>query len=115
MGAWKPSRAVRTQSLESFFVWIKQKRRQTLPNCQKESRIEFEILRTDLFAGKNQLVAIDEPGNVRTLYPTAATDRFFTGPGAALSTSVESRIEFEILRTDLFCGTNRLLQSGELL
>jgi pimeloyl-ACP methyl ester carboxylesterase len=41
-----------------------------------------------------QLVAFDESGEVRVLYPTGA-DQFFAGPGAALSTSVESRIEFQ--------------------
>lgn len=43
--------------------------------------------------GKNELVAIDDSGEVRTLYPTDV-DRFFTGPGAAVATSVESRVEF---------------------
>ena len=46
------------------------------------------------FAGKNQLVAFDESGEVRTLYPTA-DDRFFTGPGAAVSTAIESRTDFQ--------------------
>jgi pimeloyl-ACP methyl ester carboxylesterase len=41
-----------------------------------------------------QLVAFDESGEVRVLFPTAA-DQFFAGPGAALSSSVESRIEFQ--------------------
>ncbi len=36
--------------------------------------------------GKPQLVAFDESGDVRTLYPTDG-DQFFAGPGAALSTS----------------------------
>src|SRR5688500_15145372 len=40
------------------------------------------------------LVAFDESGDIRTLYPTER-DRFFAGPGAAVSTSVESRIEFQ--------------------
>jgi pimeloyl-ACP methyl ester carboxylesterase len=44
--------------------------------------------------GKPQLVAFDESGEVRTLYPTAA-DQFFAGPGAAVSTSLESRVEFQ--------------------
>ena len=44
--------------------------------------------------GTNQLVAFDESGEVRTLYP-ADRDRFFTGPGAAVSASVESRVEFQ--------------------
>jgi len=41
-----------------------------------------------------QLVAFDESGDVRMLFPTDR-DRFFAGPGAAVSTSVESRIEFQ--------------------
>ena len=44
-------------------------------------------------SGKNQLVAFDESGDVRTLYPTER-DRFFAGPGAAVPTAIESRIEF---------------------
>ena len=44
--------------------------------------------------GKPQLVAFDESGDVRTLYPTER-DQFFAGPGAAVSTSLESRIEFQ--------------------
>jgi pimeloyl-ACP methyl ester carboxylesterase len=46
------------------------------------------------FAGTNQLVAFDESGQVRTLYPTDR-DRFFAGPGAAVPTAIESRIEFQ--------------------
>jgi dienelactone hydrolase len=42
-------------------------------------------------AGTNQLVAFDENGELRTLYPTER-DRFFAGPGAAVPTTVESRI-----------------------
>src|SRR5262249_32876348 len=45
------------------------------------------------FTGTNQLVAFDESGEVRTLFPTEP-DRFFAGPGAALSNSVEARIQF---------------------
>jgi hypothetical protein len=41
-----------------------------------------------------QLVAFDESGEVRVLYPAGA-DQFFAGPGVALSISVESRIEFQ--------------------
>ena len=44
--------------------------------------------------GTNQLVAFDEDGDVRTLYP-GDPDRFFAGPGAAISTSIESRVEFQ--------------------
>src|SRR5262245_26519300 len=44
--------------------------------------------------GKNDLVAFDESGQVRTLYPTDG-GRFFTGPGAAVATSAESRVEFQ--------------------
>lgn len=46
------------------------------------------------FSGKNQLVAFDESGEVRVLYPTD-NDRFFAGPGAADPNAVESRIEFQ--------------------
>lgn len=45
------------------------------------------------FTGGDQLVAFDESGEVRTLYPTD-DDNFFTGPGAAVSTAIESRIKF---------------------
>lgn len=44
--------------------------------------------------GTNQLTAFDESGEVRTLYPTGH-DRFFTGPGAAVATEVESQVEFQ--------------------
>lgn len=44
--------------------------------------------------GKPQLVAFDESGDVRTLFQTEG-DQFFAGPGAALSTSIESRIAFQ--------------------
>ena len=44
--------------------------------------------------GTNQLVAFDESGEVRTLYPTGR-DRFFAGPGAAIPTTIESAIQFE--------------------
>ena len=46
------------------------------------------------FGKPSQLVAFDESGEVRTLYPVE-DDRFFSGPGAAVSTSVESHIEFQ--------------------
>jgi dienelactone hydrolase len=46
------------------------------------------------FTEPSQLVAFDETGELRTLYPTGA-DRFFAGPGAAVPASVESRIEFQ--------------------
>lgn len=44
-------------------------------------------------ARTNQLVAFEESGEVRTLYPTAR-DTFFAGPGAALPNAVESRVIF---------------------
>lgn len=44
--------------------------------------------------GKPKLVAFDESGEVRTLYPSDP-DRFFAGPGAAIASSIESRIEFQ--------------------
>jgi len=46
------------------------------------------------FSNPSELVAFDESGQVRTLYPTDR-DRFFAGPGMAVSASVESRIEFQ--------------------
>jgi pimeloyl-ACP methyl ester carboxylesterase len=46
------------------------------------------------FAGTDQLVAFDESGDVRTLYPTDR-DRFFAGPGAAVSDAIESRVQFQ--------------------
>ena len=46
------------------------------------------------FDKPSQLVAFDEAGDVRVLFP-AERDRFVAGPGAALSTSVESRIAIE--------------------
>ena len=45
-------------------------------------------------SASNQLVAIDESGELRTLYSTEP-DRFFAGPGAAVPDVVESRIEFQ--------------------
>ena len=44
--------------------------------------------------GTTQLVALDESGEVRALYPSDS-DRFFAGPGAALTTPVQSRVEFQ--------------------
>jgi pimeloyl-ACP methyl ester carboxylesterase len=46
------------------------------------------------FTGKNELVAFDESGDVRTIYPTDR-DRFFAGPGAAVRSTVESRVDFQ--------------------
>jgi pimeloyl-ACP methyl ester carboxylesterase len=46
------------------------------------------------FGKPRQLVAFDESGEIRTLYPMDR-DRFFAGPGAAVSTSIESRIGFQ--------------------
>jgi uncharacterized protein len=46
------------------------------------------------FTGTNQLNAFDESGEVRVLYPTDR-DRFFAGPGAAVASAIESRIEFQ--------------------
>jgi len=44
--------------------------------------------------GHPKLVAFDESGEVRTLYPTGR-DEFFTGPGFAVPAPVESRVEFQ--------------------
>jgi pimeloyl-ACP methyl ester carboxylesterase len=46
------------------------------------------------FTKPSELVAFDESGEVRTLYPTGR-DQFFAGPGAAVSTSIESRVDFQ--------------------
>lgn len=46
------------------------------------------------FGKPRQLVAFDESGEIRTLYSTNR-DQFFAGPGMAISTSVESNIEFQ--------------------
>jgi len=46
------------------------------------------------FSGKNQLVAFDESGEVRTLYPMEG-DRFFCGPGAAVPSVIEYRVDFQ--------------------
>jgi pimeloyl-ACP methyl ester carboxylesterase len=45
-------------------------------------------------SGTNQLVAFDETGELRTLYPTEP-DRFSAGRGAAVPEPAESRIEFQ--------------------
>lgn len=45
------------------------------------------------FDQPSQLVAFDESGDVRVLYPSDR-DSFFAGPGAAIPASIESRIEF---------------------
>src|SRR5882762_8383539 len=45
------------------------------------------------FDKPSQLFAVDESGEVRVLYPTDR-DRFFAGPGVAVSASIESQIEF---------------------
>jgi dienelactone hydrolase len=45
-------------------------------------------------SGSNQLVAMDESGELRTLYPTEP-DRFFAGTAAAVPDAVESRVEFQ--------------------
>ena len=44
--------------------------------------------------GKDQLVAFEESGEVRTLYSTD-DNRFFAGPGAAVPTPIESRVAFQ--------------------
>ena len=44
--------------------------------------------------GTNALVAFDESGELRALYPLDR-DRFFAGPGAAISDSIESQVEFQ--------------------
>jgi uncharacterized protein len=46
------------------------------------------------FNKPGELVAFDESGDVRTLFPTDR-DQFFAGPGLKVATAVESRIEFQ--------------------
>jgi pimeloyl-ACP methyl ester carboxylesterase len=46
------------------------------------------------FDQPGQLVAFDESGEIRVLYPTDP-DKFFAGPGIAIATSIESRITFQ--------------------
>jgi pimeloyl-ACP methyl ester carboxylesterase len=46
------------------------------------------------FSPTHQLGAFDGSGELRALYPTDR-DRFFTGPGAAIASSIESRVEFQ--------------------
>ena len=46
------------------------------------------------FTKPGELVAFDESGEVRTLYPTDR-DQCFAGPGMAVSASMESRIAFQ--------------------
>ena len=46
------------------------------------------------FGNSRELVSFEESGEVRTLYHVAR-DQFFTGPGMAVSTSVEARVEFQ--------------------
>lgn len=46
------------------------------------------------FTKPSELVAFDESGKFRTLYPTNR-DQFFAGPGAAVPTSIESRIDLK--------------------
>jgi pimeloyl-ACP methyl ester carboxylesterase len=46
------------------------------------------------FGKPRLLVAFDESGEVRVLYPSER-DHFFAGPGAAVPTSIQSRIEFQ--------------------
>jgi len=46
------------------------------------------------FGKPRLLVAFDESGEVRVLYPTDR-DRFFGGAGAAIPTTIQSRIEFQ--------------------
>lgn len=50
------------------------------------------------FDKPGQLVSFDESGEVRVLYPIER-DHFFAGPGAAISNSIQSRIDFQRDRT----------------
>ena len=46
------------------------------------------------FGAKSQLGAFDESGEIRALHPTNR-DRFFAGPGLSVSSSIESRVDFQ--------------------
>jgi pimeloyl-ACP methyl ester carboxylesterase len=46
------------------------------------------------FTGTNQLFAFDDTGGIRVLFQTDR-DRFFTGPGIAVRTALESQVEFQ--------------------
>ena len=67
-------------------------REYTGPYRWDQNRFVYLQLWAEL-SGKNQLVAFDESGDVRTLYP-AGRDSFSTGPAAAVPTPIESRIDF---------------------
>lgn len=56
----------------------------------EENRLLYLQIWAEL-AGTNHLVAFEETGELRTLYPTEP-DHFFAGPGAAIPDSIESRI-----------------------
>ena len=76
---------------------VDEKRFVNTPACISGSRTPLCISRCGVnSAGQQaeQLVAFDESGEVRALYPTDR-DRFFAGPGMAVSASIESRIEFQ--------------------
>ena len=55
------------------------------------------------FGKPRQLVAFDESGDVRTLYPSDR-DRFFAGPGMAVASAIESTVEFQRDRTGRITG-----------
>jgi hypothetical protein len=56
--------------------------------------VPSDVGRVQRFGKPSQLVAFDESGDVRVLYPSTR-DGFFTGPGAGISTSVESGVLVE--------------------
>src|SRR5262249_1636955 len=62
--------------------------------CEPDGFVYLQMWEEFSGFGKPQLVAFDESGEVRTLYPTDS-DQFFAGPGAAVPTSIESRVEFQ--------------------
>ena len=57
------------------------------------ARLDLYLQPWNELTGRDDLVAFDESGEVRVLYP-GERDRFTAGPGAAVQTPVESRIEF---------------------
>jgi hypothetical protein len=64
------------------------------------------------FSNPSELVAFDESGQVRTLYPLDR-DQFFAGRGMAVSTSIESRIEFQRDATGKILGQGESRGAGQ--
>ncbi|HJZ96866.1 MAG TPA: hypothetical protein VKE70_10160 [Candidatus Solibacter sp.] len=61
---------------------------------EKDSFVHLQMWDGFSGFGKPQFVSFDESGQVRTLYPTGR-NQFFAGPGAAIATSIESRVDYQ--------------------